>query len=94
MSYQITMERDLEKKLERIRSVNFKEYTMFAKKIEEMKKMASIMMNHRSRFNTFDKPLQNFKWIEVNNKILVFHLDPIEEKIHLCDYLPQNEVFE
>ena len=94
MAYKVTMEKDLEKKLEKIQGFNFREYTMFAKRIEEMKHLACIMQNHKTRFNTFDKPLQNYKWIEVNDKILVFTLNPIKEELHLCDYLPKNEVFE
>ena len=94
MSYKVSMEKKLEKKLEEIQSVNFREYTLFAKKIEEMANHARIMMNHRKKFNTFEKPLQDFKWVEVNDKILVFKLDPINEEMHLCDYLPRNEVFE
>lgn len=94
MAYKVTMEKELDEKLDEIQGVNFKEYTILAKKIEEMKQHACIMQNHKTRFNTFEKPLQEFKWIEINNKILVFKLDPIKEEIHLCDYLPQNEVFE
>lgn len=94
MVYNVTMEKDLEKKLDKIRSMNFKEYTRFAKKIEEIRNHAIIMKNHQTRFNTFEKPLQQFKWIEINNKILIFTLDPINETLHLCDYLQKNEVFE
>lgn len=94
MAYTVIMEKDLEEKLARIQSVNFKEYTLFAKKVDEMKNHAPIMQNHRKRFNTFEKPLQEFKWVEINNKIIVFKLNPIKEEIHLCDYLPQDEVFE
>ena len=94
MAYHVTMEKDLEKKLDKIRSVNFKEYTRVAKKIEEIQNHAIIMKNHQTRFNTFEKPLQQFKWIEINNKILIFTLDPINEILHLCDYLQKNEVFE
>ena len=94
MTYQVTMEKELEKQLEEIRSVKFKEYTLFGKKVQQIMNYAPIRKNHKIHFNTFDKPLQDFKWVEVNNKILVFQLDPIKQEIHLCEYLPQDEVFE
>ncbi len=94
MAYTVTIEKDLNKKLEAIRSVNFKEYTLFSKKVEEMQNQARIMKNHKTRFNAFDKPLQDFKWIEFNNKIIVFTIDPLKQEMHLCDYLPKEEVFE
>ena len=94
MAYTVTIEKDLNKKLEEIRSVNFKEYTLFSKKVEEMQNQARIMKNHKTRFNAFDKPLQDFKWIEFNNKIIVFTIDPLKQEMHLCDYLPKEEVFE
>ncbi|RAP47313.1 MAG: hypothetical protein BZ135_02505 [Methanosphaera sp. rholeuAM6] len=94
MTYEVTMEKDLDKKLEEIQSVNFKEYTLFTKKVEQIQNYAPIMKNHRIHFNTFEKPLQDFKWVEVNDKILVFKLDTIKQEIHLCEYLPQEEVFE
>lgn len=94
MAYKVTMEKDLEKKLNQIQGVNFKEYTIFAKKIEELQNHASIMQNHKTKFNTFEKPLQQFKWVELNDKIIIFTLNPINEELHLCDYLPKNEVFE
>ena len=55
MTYEVTMEKDLDKKLEEIQSVNFKEYTLFAKKVEQMRNYAPIMKNHRIHFNTFEK---------------------------------------
>lgn len=94
MAYDVTIEKDLEKKLDQIKNVNFKEYTIFTKKIEEIQNYAPIMKNHKTKFNTFEKPLQDFKWIELNNKILVFTLNPIKGELHLCDYLPKDEVFE
>ena len=94
MVYEITMERDLEKKLDAIRNVNFKEYTLFVNKVDEIRNHARIIRNHRSKFNSFEKPLQDFKWVEINNKILVFTIDALKEKLHLCDYLPKEEVFE
>lgn len=94
MVYTVTMEKDLEKKLDAIRMVNFKEYNLFVKKVEEIQKHALIMRNHRNKFNSFEKPLQDFKWIELNNKILVFTVDALKEKMHLCDYLPKEDVFE
>lgn len=94
MVYNVTMEKDLEKKLDAIRMVNFKEYNLFVKKVEEIQKHALIMRNHRNKFNSFEKPLQDFKWIELNNKILVFTVDALKEKMHLCDYLPKEDVFE
>lgn len=94
MVYEVTMEKDLEKKLDSIRTVNFKEYNLFVKKIEEVQNHARIIKNHRIKFNSFEKPLQDFKWIELNNKILVFTIDALKEELHLCDYLPKEEVFE
>lgn len=94
MTYKVTMEKELEKKLKRIENINFKEYTIFAKKIEEIQNHAPIMQNHKTKFNTFKKPLQNFKWVEINDKIILFTLNPIKEEIHLCEYLPKEEVFE
>ena len=94
MAYTVTIEKDLNKKLEAIRSVNFKEYTLFSKKVAEKQNQARIMKNHKTRFNAFDKPLQDFKWIEFNNKIIVFTIDPLKQEMHLCDYLPKEEVFE
>lgn len=94
MAYKVTMEKDLEKELKKLQNINFKEYTIFAKKIEEMKNHAPIMLNHKTRFNTFEKPLQDFKWAEINDKIIIFTLNPIKEEIHLCEYLPKEEVFE
>lgn len=94
MAYEVTMEKDLEIKLNQIKNVNYKEYMIFAKKIEEMKNHACIMKNHNTKFNTFEKPLQNFKWVEINDKIIVFTLNPIQGKLHLCDYIPKDEVFE
>lgn len=92
--YTVTIEKDLNKKLEAIRSVNFKEYTLFSKKVEEMRNHARIMKNHKTRFNTFEKPLQDFKWIEFNGKIIVFTIDPLKQEMHLCDYLSKKDVFE
>lgn len=94
MVYDVTVEKSLEKKLDTIRNVNFKEYNLFVKKVDEIQNHALIFRNHRSKFNTFDKPLQNFKWVEINNKILVFTIDALKEKLHLCDYLSKEEVFE
>ncbi len=93
MVYDITMEKELEKQLNELKIVNIKEYTILSKKLEEMQHHASIMINHNKKFNTFDKPLQNYKWIEINNKILVFTIDPSKEKIHICEYVPKEEVF-
>lgn len=94
MVYQITIEKDFEKKLEQIKSLKFREYTRFLKKIDEIKHFACIRKNHKTRFNTFDKPLQNYKWVEIDDKILIFTLNPIKQELHLCDYLPKEEVFE
>jgi hypothetical protein len=94
MTYDVTMEKDLKNKLDNIKSVNFREYTMLTREIEKIRDYALIMMNHTKKFNTFDKPLQDFKWVEFNDKILVFTLNPLEETIHLCDYLPKEEVFD
>lgn len=94
MAYKVTIERKLNDKLEAIRSVNFKEYTLFSKKVEEMQNHARIMKNHKTKFNTFDKPLQDFKWIEFNDRIIVFTIDPLRQEMHLCDYLPKEDVFE
>ena len=94
MAYNVTIEKDLKQKLDEIRGIKYKEYTILNKKIEEIQNQAPIMKNHRTKFNTFDKPLEDFKWVEINNKILVFKLNPIKQEMHLCDYLSQDEVFE
>lgn len=94
MAYKVTMEKTLKEQLNQIRNINIKEYTMFAKKIEEIRQHAGIMLNHKTRFNDFEKPLQKFKWIEINNKILIFTINPIKEEMHLCEYMPKEEVFE
>ena len=62
-------------------------------KIKEMETHAKIILNHKTKFNTFDKPLQNYKWIEINDKILIFTIDPVKKEIHLCEYMPRTEVF-
>lgn len=93
MVYEITMEKELEKTLNELKTVNIKEYTILANKIKEMQTHAKIILNHKTRFNTFEKPLHNYKWIEINDKILVFTIDATKKEIHLCEYMPRNEVF-
>lgn len=93
MVYNITMEEELEEQLNQLRGINIKEHTILSKKIEEMQMHASVLSNHNSRFNTFDKPLQDYKWIEINDKILVFTIDIQKEELHLCEYVPKEEVF-
>lgn len=93
MVYKITKEKDLEEDFKKLKITNIKEYTILQKKIEEMQKQAEIVRSHKNRYNTFDKPLQNYKWIEINGKILVFTINPIKKEIHLCEYMPRNEVF-
>lgn len=93
MVYEVTMEKELEKTLSELKHVNIKEYTILSNKIKEMQTHAKIILNHKTKFNTFNKPLQNYKWIEINNKILVFTINPIEKEIHLCEYMPRDEVF-
>lgn len=93
MAYKIIMEDELEKKINYIKLNNIKEYTILSNKLKEMQNHAKITLNHKTKFNTFDKPLQKYKWIEINNKILVFTIDSIGKEIHLYEYLPKNEVF-
>ena len=82
-----------EKTLNELKTVNIKEYTILANKIKEMQTHAKIILNHKTRFNTFEKPLHNYKWIEINDKILVFTIDATKKEIHLCEYMPRSEVF-
>ncbi|WP_455644663.1 hypothetical protein [Methanosphaera sp.] len=93
MVYKLIMEKDFEEKINELQRLNIKEHTQLTKKLEEMQTHAEIRLNHKTEFNTFEKPLQNYKWIEINKKILVFKIDPMKKELHLCEYLPQNEVF-
>ncbi len=94
MVYDVTIEKDLEDKLCKLKNSNFREYTILNREIKQMREYAKIPLNHRTQFNSFDKPLQKYKWIPIlNHKILVFTIDPMSENIHLCDYLRENEVF-
>ncbi len=94
MAYDITMEKELEKELEQLKSVNFREYKILNRKLDEMKAHAKVLENHQKQFNSFDKPLQKYKWIELNDKILVFTIDRNKSHIHIYEYLPKEEVFE
>ncbi|OED29530.1 hypothetical protein [Methanosphaera sp. WGK6] len=93
MAYTLIMEKDFEQKINELERLNIKEHTQLTKKIEEIQTHAEIRLNHKTKFNTFDKPLQKYKWIEINKKILVFTLDSMKKELHLYEYLPQNEVF-
>ncbi len=93
MVYTMIMEKELEEKLEELKKVNFREYKIFYKKLDELKSYAKVLENHKKLFNSFDKPLQKYKWVEINGKILVFTIDANERQIHLYEYLPKDEVF-
>ena len=94
MVYELTIEKELEEELNELKRINIREYTILQKKFEEMKLHASVIVNHKAKFNSFEKPLQDYKWIEINEKILIFKVDPNYLKIHLCEYLPKDEVFQ
>ena len=47
MVYEITMEKELEKTLNELKTVNIKEYTILANKINEMQTHAKIILNHK-----------------------------------------------
>lgn len=94
MVYNITMEKELEEQLEDLKKSNLKEYTILIRKIDEMKNYADVLQNHRRIFNTFSKPLQNYKWIDINDKILIFTTDIENKELHLCEYIPREEVFQ
>ena len=93
MTYEVTIDENLQEKLDSLKSVNFKEYTAVQLKVNEMKEHAKVLLNHRTRFNTFDKPLQDYKWVEINDNVLVFTIDANKRKMHLCEYLKKDEVF-
>ena len=93
MAYNITMEEELEEQLNNLKNVNIKEYTILSKKLEEMQNHAAVLSNNNTRFKSFEKPLQDYKWIEINEKILVFTIDISKQELHLCEYVPKEEVF-
>ncbi|MCD7781620.1 MAG: hypothetical protein LUG89_02840 [Methanosphaera sp.] len=93
MVYTITKEKDFDDQIEKLKLVNFREYTILHRKIDEIASHAKILENHNKMFNNFDKPLQDYKWVEIDDKILVFTIDAYKREIHLCEYLPKNEVF-
>ena len=81
MAYNITMEEELEEQLNNLKNVNIKEYTILSKKLEEMQNHAAVLSNHNTRFKSFEKPLQDYKWIEINEKILVFTIDISKQEL-------------
>ncbi|MDO5851586.1 MAG: hypothetical protein Q4Q23_03785 [Methanobacteriaceae archaeon] len=93
MAYKIIIQPALKDKFDKLEHTNYKEYKMLSKKLEEMATHATIPLNHRKLFNEFEKPLLGYKWIEINDKILIFKLDQSKEVIHLYDYMPQKDIF-
>ncbi len=94
MTYEVIIDGELEKKFKKIRDVNFKEYSIVTRKIDEIKEYSKVTLNHKTKFNTFEKPLDEYKWVKIGNKILIFKINAEKQYIHLCEYLPENEVFE
>ncbi len=94
MNYEVMIDGELEKKFKKIHDVNLKEYNIVTRKIDEIKEHSKITINHKNKFNSFEKPLGEYKWVEIGNKILIFKINPDKKYIHLCEYLPKDEVFE
>ena len=70
MTYEVIIDGELEKKFKKIRDVNFKEYSIVTRKIDEIKEYSKVTLNHKTKFNTFEKPLDEYKWVKIGNKIL------------------------